>query len=214
MASEPAREHSINMVVVAPLQATNPVQALDAAVYEVFECMLGLGCVAQHASPQEISSIAAVDSGRSIHWKHPVSAILGFAGKLSGSCTMSAEPAAVALIAKHLLSPTLPRAYPSEPDVQVHNATVADSLVFDPLQLNDTMLDSFGEICNMIAGGWKNRIPGLDSGCALSVPTIISGSDYVLHPVGDRLLVERIYHFKGHKMLLVIRCEEAGSHLF
>ncbi len=127
---------------------------------------------------------------------------------------MCAEPAAVAVIAHHLLSPTLPRAYPSEPDVEVHNAAATDILVSDPRQLNDTMLDSFGEICNMIAGGWKNRIPGLDSGCALSVPTIIAGTDYVLHPVGDCLLVERIYHFKSHKLLLVIRCEEAGSHLF
>ncbi len=68
MAFESAREQGINMVVAAPLQATNPVQALDAAVYEVFDCMLGLGCVAQSASLHEVSSIPAADSGRSIHW--------------------------------------------------------------------------------------------------------------------------------------------------
>lgn len=214
MAPETARVSGINNVVVAaPLPASNPVQALDAAVYEVFDCMLGLGCVAQSAPLQQVSTIPAADSGRSIHWKHPVSAILGFAGQLSGSCTMSAEPAAVALISNHLLSPALPHAHPSEPDVAVHNATGVDSLVSAPCPLNDTMLDSFGEICNMIAGGWKNRIPGLDSGCALSVPTIISGSDYVLHPVGDRLLVERIYHFKSHRILLVIRCENTNLSL-
>jgi Chemotaxis phosphatase CheX len=34
--------------------------------------------------------------------------------------------------------------------------------------------DAFGEICNMIAGNFKNKISGLGNGCMLSVPTIIS----------------------------------------
>ena len=42
--------------------------------------------------------------------------------------------------------------------------------------------DAFGEICNMIAGNFKNKISGLGNGCMLSVPTIISGDHYNLHP--------------------------------
>ncbi len=214
MALEPARERSMNIVVPTPLHPSpDPVQALDIAVQEVFECMLGLRCMPQLPTPQEIFSTSAAGLTQTIRWQHPVSAILGFAGKISGSCTMSAEPAAVAAMARHLLSPAILRMHPITGEVQAHDTTAQDWPHVDPHQLNDTLLDSFGEICNMIAGGWKNRIPGLDSGCALSVPTIVSGSDYVLHPVGDRLLVERIYHFNGYKILLAIRCEDKETRI-
>jgi chemotaxis protein CheX len=39
-----------------------------------------------------------------------------------------------------------------------------------------------GEICNMAAGNFKNKIVALSDGCMLSVPTVITGKDYSLHP--------------------------------
>jgi chemotaxis protein CheX len=41
--------------------------------------------------------------------------------------------------------------------------------------------DAVGEVCNMVAGNFKNKIDGLGDGCMLSVPTVITGSDYSLH---------------------------------
>jgi len=41
--------------------------------------------------------------------------------------------------------------------------------------------DAVGELCNMIAGNFKNKITGLGDGCMLSVPTVITGGDYNLH---------------------------------
>jgi chemotaxis protein CheX len=41
--------------------------------------------------------------------------------------------------------------------------------------------DAVGEVCNMIAGNFKNKISGLGDGCMLSVPTVIGGQDYTLH---------------------------------
>jgi chemotaxis protein CheX len=43
------------------------------------------------------------------------------------------------------------------------------------------MCDAFGEVCNMVAGNFKNKVPGLGDGCMLSVPTVITGNDYNLH---------------------------------
>jgi len=56
--------------------------------------------------------------------------------------------------------------------------------------------DALGEVCNMVAGNFKNKIPGLGDGCQLSPPTVITGSEYDLHfPAGSlgldvRLLFE------------------------
>ena len=51
--------------------------------------------------------------------------------------------------------------------------------------------DAVGEMCNMVAGNFKAKIPGLSDSCLLSVPTIVMGSDYHLHSLasGDRLAV-------------------------
>jgi chemotaxis protein CheX len=43
--------------------------------------------------------------------------------------------------------------------------------------------DALGEICNMVAGNFKNKIASLADHCMLSVPTVIWGEDYVLQTV-------------------------------
>ena len=43
------------------------------------------------------------------------------------------------------------------------------------------MSDALGEVCNMVAGNFKNKIAGLAEGCMLSPPTVITGNDYSLH---------------------------------
>ncbi len=199
MAFDPAMMPAINMVVSAPRHNADPEQALDSAVYEVFERMLGISCTV--VQPKSGSATS-----------HPVSAILGFAGKLTGSCTLSADPAGVALMARNLLPPPMLKMHLASSEGKASEGQGSEEAIPEPklpdeIRLDSTLLDAFGEISNMIAGGWKNRIPGLDSGCALSVPTIITGSDYTLHPVGDRLVVQRTYLFGGHRMHLSIRCE-------
>lgn len=47
------------------------------------------------------------------------------------------------------------------------------------------MSDALGEVCNMVAGNFKNKITGLAEGCILSPPTVVSGTDYVLHSIAD-----------------------------
>jgi chemotaxis protein CheX len=215
MTLDPAVERSIHTSVAAPVPVADPVQALDAAVHEVFGCMLGLSCTAHSVPAPEFLATAGATRhvSHSAAWLTPVSAILGFGGRITGSCTLCAEPAAVAALTLHLLSPAMAEATPA------HLPFTPDSAAqwgpyMTPEQLDATLLDSFGEICNMIAGGWKNRIPGLDSGCALSAPTIVCGSSYVLHPLGNQLLAERLYRFHSHQIHLSIRCESTHSHIF
>jgi len=45
--------------------------------------------------------------------------------------------------------------------------------------------DALGEICNMVAGNFKNKLAGTDEQCMLSVPTVISGGQYSLHSMAD-----------------------------
>ncbi len=208
MALDPALERSIHTAVAAPVPVADPIQALDAAVQEVFTCMLGLPFSAQAVpAPTAPSPGLGKPVAPSSTWLSPVSAILGFGGRITGSCTMCAEPAAVAALAMHLLSPALagPSSAHHAHSMQDGAATHLGQVAIE--QLDATLLDSFGEICNMIAGGWKNRVPGLDSGCALSAPTIVCGSSYVLHPLGNQILAERLYLFLGHQIRLSIRCE-------
>jgi chemotaxis protein CheX len=63
--------------------------------------------------------------------------------------------------------------------------------------LDDGALDALGEICNMVAGNFKAKISGLADGCVLSVPTVIRGSDYELHAVGEGLSVNTDQSYNG-----------------
>jgi chemotaxis protein CheX len=56
-------------------------------------------------------------------------------------------------------------------------------LGIDAEKVGPEMWDAVGEICNMVAGNFKNKISGLGDGCMLSVPTVITGAEYTLHAV-------------------------------
>lgn len=65
--------------------------------------------------------------------------------------------------------------------------------------------DAFGEICNMVAGNFKNRVAGLADGCMMSVPTVISGAHYRVHPAAGSTHIE--VHFAYRDMPLVVAIE-------
>ena len=68
----------------------------------------------------------------------------------------------------------------------------------EPAEKSAELQDAFGEICNMIAGNFKNKITGMSEKCMLSVPTVVTGSDYSLRSLSDSdsigvtMLFERI----------------------
>ena len=52
---------------------------------------------------------------------------------------------------------------------------IAKSMLGDTANSPEEVGDALGEICNMIAGNFKNKLAGTDERCMLSVPTVISG---------------------------------------
>jgi chemotaxis protein CheX len=85
-----------------------------------------------------------------------VTAMVGLAGRLCGLLSIRCSRKTAALMASKMLAMEM-----SEAD--------------------DEVFDAFGEVGNMVAGNFKNKVPGLGDGCMLSVPTVVTGTDYSLH---------------------------------
>lgn len=65
------------------------------------------------------------------------------------------------------------------------------------------MWDAVGEICNMVAGNFKNKIAGLGDGCMLSVPTVITGAEYSLHSMVNDAIHTALL-FQGEPIILTL----------
>ncbi len=102
-----------------------------------------------------------------------LTAMVGLAGAISGTC---------AVIVKS--------------EAAIHMATCMAGIELD--SVDDTVLDGLGEISNMLAGAWKAKIPELNAVCMLSVPTVVTGSRYVVHRKAPAFLVEQSYLVNGH----------------
>jgi len=72
----------------------------------------------------------------------------------------------------------------------------------DAGQAGPEMWDAVGEVCNMIAGNFKNKIAGMGDGCMLSVPTVITGADYTLHALVDSDKIETRLMFEELPLLV------------
>ena len=94
-----------------------------------------------------------------------ITSMVGLAGQLCGVMTIRCDHKAAVLMASKMLS------LPVE-------------------SVGEHLSDALGEVCNMVAGNFKNKIPGLSDGCMLSPPSVITGSDYCLHSVGDSPAIE------------------------
>src|SRR5579863_244668 len=94
-----------------------------------------------------------------------VTAMVGLAGQLCGVLSVRCDGKAAALMTSKMLGVALDKVGPE----------VADAL---------------GEVCNMVAGNFKNKIAGLAESCMLSPPTVITGNDYNLHSMADSPAVE------------------------
>lgn len=69
------------------------------------------------------------------------------------------------------------------------------------------MWDALGEICNMVAGNFKNKISNLGDGCMLSVPTVITGGDYNCHALGDPSTLRVNFLFEGERIIAALEIQ-------
>jgi chemotaxis protein CheX len=102
-----------------------------------------------------------------------MTAMIGLAGAISGTCALLVQ---------------------SEGGIHMAGCMVGMELH----AVDDTVLDGLGEITNMLAGAWKAKIPELNGACMLSVPTVVSGTQYVVHRTAPAFLVERSYRLGEH----------------
>lgn len=64
--------------------------------------------------------------------------------------------------------------------------------------------DALGEIANMVGGNFKSKIAALVDGCALSVPTIVTGDDYEVRQIGKGARIEICTDCDGHAVWLTL----------
>ncbi|HLW88676.1 MAG TPA: chemotaxis protein CheX [Terriglobales bacterium] len=96
-----------------------------------------------------------------------ITSMVGLAGQLCGILSVRCSAKAAALMASKMLGMELDKVGPE-------------------------VADAIGEVCNMVAGNFKNKVSGLAEGCMLSPPTVITGSDYSLHSLADSPLETRL----------------------
>lgn len=108
-----------------------------------------------------------------------VTAMVGLAGLLCGVLTLRCSSRAAGRMASKMLGGEAER-----PDPEIW--------------------DALGEICNMVAGNFKNKISGLGDGCMLSVPTVITGGDYNYRSLGDSSTLHVNFLFEANKIIVAI----------
>jgi chemotaxis protein CheX len=113
-------------------------------------------------------------------------AIVGYSGAMRGCCEVQMDENAASVVASAMLG----------------GASVTDA---------DSLTDAVGEISNMIAGGWKDRVPSLSEHCALSPPTVITGRAYKVHMSRPSVKLMRCYTFQGQFLFLTLRREDVPA---
>ena len=108
-----------------------------------------------------------------------VSAMIGLGGAICGVLTLCCSSAAANALASHMLG-------------------VA------PETITSQSCDAAGEVCNMIAGSLKMRFPDLQDKCMLSVPTVITGEDYQLHPLEVKRRFDLRFRFDDQPLYLTL----------
>ena len=77
----------------------------------------------------------------------------------------------------------------------------------EPDKVGPEMCDAFGEVCNMVAGNFKNKISGLGDGCMLSVPTVITGEDYSIHSPKNASTLELSLLFENLSIVISLKVD-------
>ena len=111
-----------------------------------------------------------------------VTAVVGFGGLLSGACVFTSGRTAALKIAGHMTG-------------------------MEFQEIDDTVKDGIGEICNMLAGAWKGKVPELAANCGLSVPAVITGRDYRLHVQAPEFQLHHLYRFDESSFAVTIVCD-------
>jgi chemotaxis protein CheX len=122
------------------------------------------------------------DSSPAVIEPESVTAVVGFGGLLSGACIFRSGSIAARKIAARMTG-----------------------MEFE--EVDDTVKDAIGEICNMLAGSWKGKVPDLAANCGLSVPAVITGRDYTLHVQAPEFQLNHSYSCDLMSFAVTVVCD-------
>ncbi|MGA9063329.1 MAG: chemotaxis protein CheX [Terracidiphilus sp.] len=111
-----------------------------------------------------------------------VIAMVGFGGLLSGACVFRSGARAALKIAAQMTG-------------------------MEFCGIDETVKDGIGEICNMLAGSWRGKVPGLAANCSLSIPAVITGRDFTVCVVVPEFHVRHVYRFGDEAFEISIVCD-------
>lgn len=114
--------------------------------------------------------------------KESVTAVVGFGGLLSGACVFRSLTGTALKIAAQMTG-------------------------MEFAEVDDTVKDGIGEICNMLAGSWKGKVPELAANTGLSIPAVITGRDYNLHVQAPEFQIRHSYRFDEDVFEVTIVCD-------
>lgn len=117
-------------------------------------------------SPVSVSETATAPTNVPI----TLTAVIGLAGALSGAYSIVVNEGTAKQIASTMLGTEIEA-------------------------LDDNVYDALGEITNILAGAWKSNIESLHSACLLSVPTVVTGTNYDIHKKTSSFRLSRSYRF-------------------
>jgi|SRR5579863_7621766 len=109
-----------------------------------------------------------------------ITSMVGLAGQLCGVLSIRCDRKSATLMASKMLG-------------------------VNPENVGPELSDALGEVCNMVAGNFKNKIPGLSEGCMLSPPTVITGNDYDLHPLADSAALQLWLLFEDSPIVISLQ---------
>jgi len=155
----------------------SPKQALAAGNHETWAPLLELATreVFQLMLGSELTPSAAEAIA-----SPTVTSMVGLAGQLCGVLSVHCDDKAASLMTSKMLGVPLEK-------------------------VGAEMSDALGEICNMVAGNFKNKISGLGDGCMLSPPTVVTGSDYSTYALADSPALEVRLLFEGMPMTVSLQ---------
>ena len=111
-----------------------------------------------------------------------ITAVIGLAGAMSGACTLRCDLQTALRMAECMVG-------------------------IRPAELDAMVKDAIGEVCNMVAGAWKGKHGVLSSGCMLSTPAVVTGTNYQLHMQQQEFRIDRNYRFESQVVSVSILCE-------
>jgi chemotaxis protein CheX len=175
----------------------NLIQQLDETVAEVFNMMLGRACppeldccrLALSATCTSVEGDPIQPAPNSAANPH-LTAHIVLSGCVTGACAVCLDLDSAAEVTEALIGMA-----PGElPDAE------RDSI----------LADTVGELCNMIAGGWKMRQRGQGANCALSTPQITaqSGNPPPESGTGPNPSLRRCYRLTNTCLTLEFTVEE------